>query len=146
MFTTRGCRRRNPDAFTTIRLQRLLEQSVALLDESEIPTVDHDFTEPDMSHSFAFDFEQVPLVVGTDAYLNGTADLQYDAAGDWSIVGIALDSSEIDGHPVHVDRSGMLYQHIASRIELHCRHEIDNAVHDVMVERRDEGRHLLAAE
>lgn len=117
MFTTRGCHRRNPDAFTTIRLQRLLEQSVALLDESEIPTVDHDFTEPDMSHSFAFDFE-VPLIAGTNAYLNGTADLQYDAAGDWSIVGIALDSSEIDGHPVH----------------------------DVMVERRDEGRHMLAAE
>lgn len=141
--------RRAADPFTVTRITRLLEASAALPPEPEASVV-FDFTEPEvsaMSHSFSFDFEQVPLIPGTDSYMTGVADIQYDADGDWQLVGIMMASASIfDTKAVPVDRSGMLYQHIASRIEIHCRQDIDDAVREVMAERRDEGRHLLAAE
>lgn len=138
MFTLHSHRR----STSASELLDALRMSVAIgADGTAIAT--HDFREADMYCSFPFDFEQVPLVPGTNTPLSGTVDCQYDADGDWSIVGIALESDTIGGKPVQMDRSGLLYQHIASRIEIHCRQDIDNAVHDVMVERHGE---RLAAE
>lgn len=148
MFTYTGCRKRstrNPDAFTTIRLRRLLEASALLSDEAETPTVVHDFTEPDMN-SFPFDFEEIALVTGTTTLTSGVAEIHFDDDGDWSIVGIALKSATMDRRPIPIDRAGMLYQHFAAAIEQGCRDEIDEAVGHVMAERRGQGRRMLAAE
>lgn len=70
-----------------------------------------------------------------DAYVSGSADIAYDADGDWWISGIWLETTErkpgtLDRKQRHVKRDDAVFSLVKSAIERECRDSIAAAINE----------------
>lgn len=68
-----------------------------------------------------------------DAYVNGSADIQYDADGDWWVSSIWLETTErktgtLERKLRHLDRADAVFALVKAALERECRDDIDAAV------------------
>lgn len=68
-----------------------------------------------------------------DAYVNGSADIAYDADGDWWVSGIWLETTErkpgtMERKLRHLDRHDAVFALVKAAIDRECRASIDAAV------------------
>lgn len=68
-----------------------------------------------------------------DAYVNGSADIAYDADGDWWVYSIWLETAErktgtLERKLRHLDRADAVFALVKAALERECRDSINAAV------------------